>query len=136
MTSIFIAEDEDELRFLFKELLESRGFDVFCNTCDCKDTLKSIKNLEENPNLYILDHALMLTNDIETYRKIMKRDPYARILFMSEDEKLKNKIKGNGNVGVLVKPFLLSTFMDAVQKMVFGPTPAGSGSTDAAVFRN
>jgi hypothetical protein len=28
IASIFIAENEDELRFLFKEMMESRGFDV------------------------------------------------------------------------------------------------------------
>lgn len=136
ITSIFIAENEEDMRFLFKELLESRGFEVLCTENNGKETLETISNLPESPSLYILDHALMLKNDIETYQEIIKNDPYARVLFMCEDDRIKNKIKSNGNVGVLVKPFLLSTFMDAVKTMVFGPQPKSSGNGGIAVFRN
>jgi DNA-binding NarL/FixJ family response regulator len=98
--------------------------------------MDTITNLPENPSLYILDHTLMKKNDVETYKEILKHDPFARVLFMSEDEKLKNRIKSNGNVGVLLKPFLLSTFMDAVKTMVFGPQPQSSGNGGIAVFQN
>jgi DNA-binding response OmpR family regulator len=116
--SVFIAENEEDLGTLFKELLESQGYSVLALANNYKEATDQFGNLNEAPNLFILDHNMPRMDGINTSREILKKNPEARILYMSKDDKLKDQVDNNNKMGIILKPFLLSTFLDAVHYMM------------------
>jgi len=127
MPSIFIAEGEDELRSLFKELLESRGYEVIGEVKNGTDVVDCMLTLPVKPNLYIIGTSFPFPGGFEASQEILKHNPDARFLFMGGDEDLIGNLKGKNNMGLIKKPFLLSTFLDAVNSMLKG-TLRGSGN--------
>ena len=136
MPSVFIAEDEDELRSLFKELLESKGYDVLGLVKNGQEVVDTVLTLPETPNLYILDQRMPQKSGFEASQEILKNNPDAKFLFMSGDDGLKNMLEGKDNMGLILKPFLLSTFLDAVKVMLNGQKANNNDSCDINLFCN
>lgn len=134
--SVFIAEDEDELRSLFKELLESKGYEVCANVGNGQEILEQYASLETDPNLFILDHRMPGKSGLEASREILKTNPEARILFMSGDNYLESEVQGKSNMGLILKPFLLSTFLNAVYVMIHGTNHSGGNGGAVNIFHN
>jgi CheY-like chemotaxis protein len=136
MPSVFIAEDEDELRSLFKELLESKGYNVLGLVKNGQEVVDTVLQLPEMPNLYILDQRMPQKSGFEASQEILKYNPDAKFLFMSGDDGMMNMLEGKGNMGLILKPFLLSTFLDAVNTMLNGNGPNNGSSCDYNLFCN
>lgn len=115
--SVFITEDEEDLGILYTKLLKLNGYDVLAVAKNDKETREKYSCLKENPNLFILNHNKPMLNCLESSKKILKDDPNARILFMSDDDVIRNQVEGD-NLAFLMKPFQLSTFLETVQKLI------------------
>ena len=132
---MFIAENEEGLGTLFKELLEINGYNVLALAKNNEEVLDKCESLTDDPNLYILEHNIPLLNGYDTSSAILKKNPKAKILFLSENPDFKNKFQG-GNFGLLLKPFQLSTFLDAVNCMVKDSVEEAEKKGSIMLFRN
>lgn len=79
---ILIIDDEVDLLVLVKEILEEKGYQVFC-AANGADGIRL--NKRENPDLIILDVHMPGMDGIKTLRRIRKHDSDVRVVFMTSD---------------------------------------------------
>lgn len=132
---MFIAENEEGLGTLFKELLEINGYNVLALAKNNEEVFDKFDSLPDDPNLYILGHDIPRLNGYDTSSAILKKNPSAKILFLSENPDFKNKFEG-GNFGLLLKPFHLSTFLNAVNMMVKDSATKDGVNSKIQLFQN
>ncbi|MEN3038018.1 MAG: PAS domain S-box protein [Candidatus Kryptonium sp.] len=80
--TILIVEDEDSLRYLLKEYLESRGHKVFA-TDDGYDAIEIYKMNMGKIDLVLIDIGLPTIDGITTFRKIKQINPNACVVLTS-----------------------------------------------------
>jgi FixJ family two-component response regulator len=88
--------------------------------------------------LVILDEHIPLLDGLDTSKIMLKYEPDVRILFMGGDDRISDILKGNGNgnIGLLKKPFLLSTFLDAVSQMINDLPKKDNNGSNVKLFEN
>ena len=116
--SIFIADDEEEIRNLFKEVLESKGYEILPPATNGHEAVELFLAMSEKPNLFILDNRMPVKTGLEVTLEILDDMPDARIILMSGDDKIKDEVTHDANIGVLIKPFSLMTLIEAVAYML------------------
>ena len=80
--TILIVEDEDNLRYLLEEYLESKGYKVFA-TDNGYDAIEIYKANIEKIDLALIDIGLPTIDGISTFRKIRQINPNACVVLTS-----------------------------------------------------
>jgi DNA-binding response OmpR family regulator len=111
MTKILLVEDEERIRSLLKEVLESEGYEVQ-EASSGKEALQS--HARSSPDLILTDIVMPDTEGIEMIIKIRKSDPNVKIVAMSGGDYL-DMAKKLGADCTLTKPFSNQTLLDAVK---------------------
>jgi DNA-binding NtrC family response regulator len=89
-TSIFVVEDDNFFAHLVKESLSKKNFNnvtVFNSGEAC------LSNMEEAPEVVILDHGLGKMNGLDVLRKIKTTNPMVQVIFLSAQEKMSVAVK-------------------------------------------
>ncbi len=81
-STILIVEDEDNLRYLLEEYLESKGYKVFA-TDNGYDAIEIYKANIEKIDLALIDIGLPTIDGISTFRKIRQINPNACVVLTS-----------------------------------------------------
>lgn len=77
---ILVIDDEAELLALVKEILEDKGYQVFC----ALNGAGGIRlNEDKNPDLIILDLRMPGMDGIETLRQIRKHDQAVKVIILT-----------------------------------------------------
>ena len=117
--TILVAEDDDQVRGLLKDVLEGFGYTVL-EAEDGQDALIVYKENEKTIKLLILDVILPKKNGKEIYDEIKKERPDMRIIFMSGyDANVINK-KGVLEEGLdfISKPILQDDLLRKVREVL------------------
>jgi CheY-like chemotaxis protein len=77
---ILIIDDESELRYLYKKLLELQNYQVFCAANGIEGILL---NEQENPDLIILDMHMPEMSGIDTLRNIRNTDDSVVVVILT-----------------------------------------------------
>ena len=80
--TILVAEDNDEVRRLAREILTSRGYTVI-EAKDGEDAVRRFMDHKEEIDLLLLDVVMPRMNGKEAYEAIKKANPGVRVLFTS-----------------------------------------------------
>jgi len=80
--TILVAEDNDEVRRLAREILTSRGYTVI-EAEDGEDAVRRFMDHKEEIDLLLLDVVMPRMNGKEAYEAIKKAKPGVRVLFTS-----------------------------------------------------
>ena len=118
MANIMIVDDETELLTLYSEMLMVFGHTIVSAVPNGDEAIKDYMELEEKPDLIILDHRMPLRNGLETATAILNMDPDEKIIFISADPSIKRAALEIGAVEFLEKPFVLNDFKEIVQKVL------------------
>ena len=111
MTKILLVEDEERIRSLLKEVLESEGYEVQ-EVSSGKEALQS--HARSPPDLILTDIVMPDTEGIEMIIKIRKSDPNVKIVAMSGGDYLAMARKLGADC-TLTKPFSNQALLDAVK---------------------
>lgn len=111
--NILIVEDEIDLGHIMKRSLKKDGFHVV-TVNDNQECLEAIKNSKFH--LVLMDIVLPNGNGIELAQHIRNMDEFKEtyILFMSGQEKYKDKIDLNIAIGFISKPIRLDDLLERV----------------------
>ncbi len=118
---VLLAEDEEELRNLFRSVLEENGYTVLeaANGEEAIDTFLSNKN---SVQLLILDVIMPRRNAREVYDAVTRENPDMKFLFVSghgQETVHESGIQGE-NVTILTKPASPPRFLKAVREVLDG----------------
>jgi len=114
---VFVVDDEDFIRDLYKDMFESRGHTVF-SARDGDEAVRLIKDMPFKPDAIIMDHRMPGKDGIETTKEIRKFDPSIPIIFSSADESVRDKALSAGAIAFWTKPFPISMLIDATMDIV------------------
>jgi len=116
---IFVVDDEDFIRELYKDMFEACGHTVF-SARDGDEAIKIFREMENKPDCIIMDHRMPGRDGIQTTREILKLDPSIPIIFSSADESIRQQALDAGAVSFWAKPFPIGMLIDATVSIVNG----------------
>jgi CheY-like chemotaxis protein len=114
---VVVVDDEDFIRELYKDFLESKGITVFAAR-DGDEAVRVFKSMTSRPDAIIMDHRMPGKDGIETTKEILRIDPHVPIIFSSADETVRDDALAAGAVSFWSKPFPVSLLVNAMLDIV------------------
>ena len=92
------------------------GFEVVAIANNGDEAIKKFQQLEEKPDIIILDYRMPIKNGIDALKEILKIDENSKIIFASADRTIKEEVIQYGALGFLDKPFNHKKLISIVNK--------------------
>lgn len=116
MANIMIVDDEPTIQQLMAIILEDMGHKVVVQSLNGEIALMSYNQLDDKPDLLIIDHRMPIMSGTDLARAILELKKEQKILFLTADESVKETVNGLGIENFLEKPADIDTIRDAVTK--------------------
>ncbi len=114
---VFVVDDEDFIRDLYRDMFESQGHTVF-SARSGDEAIKVLSTMPEMPDAIIMDHRMPGKDGIETTKEILSKNPSIPIIFSSADEDVREKAMEAGAVSFWTKPFPVRMLIDATMDII------------------
>jgi CheY-like chemotaxis protein len=114
---VFVVDDEDYIRELYKDVFESAGLTVF-SASNGDEAVTIFKTLKNKPDIIIMDHRMPGKDGIQTTREILEMDPSVPIIFSSADMSVREQALEAGACSFWAKPFPCSLLVNAMLDIV------------------
>jgi len=115
---VFVVDDEDFIRELYKDMFEAQGHTVF-SARSGDEAIKVIRNMQYKPDCIIMDYRMPGMDGIQATKDIMRMALGIPIIFSSADETVRDEALRAGAVSFWTKPFpigmLISATMDVIK---------------------
>ena len=116
MADIMIVDDEPTIQQLMAIILEDMGHKVVAQSPNGDAAINTYLSLEPRPDLMIIDHRMPIMSGIDLAERILKDVPEQRILFLTADESIKERVDELGIVHFLEKPADIETIRGSVKR--------------------
>lgn len=117
LARLFVVDDQDFIRDLYRDVFESNGFTVFAASSG-EECLNLFRTLKHRPDAIIMDHRMPGKDGIQTTKEILEIDPHIPIIFSSADESVREQALEAGAVSFWTKPFPVSLLLSAMLDIV------------------
>lgn len=114
---VFVVDDEDFIRDLYRDVFESKGMTVF-SAQSGEEAVKIFSTMKYKPDVVIMDHRMPGKDGIETTKEILKMDPSVPIIFSSADDTVREAALAAGAVSFWAKPFPVGMLANAMVDLV------------------
>jgi CheY-like chemotaxis protein len=115
MKKILVVDDEESIRFLYKEELEEEGYVVECAT-NGEEALEKL--LIFKPDLISLDIKMPVMDGIEALKRIRERDRRLPIILCSAYGEYKQDLTTWASDAYVVKCADLTNFKSTIRKLL------------------
>ncbi|MFW9970754.1 MAG: response regulator [Candidatus Odinarchaeota archaeon] len=119
MNKIFIVDDDDSILRLYKQFLESKGFDVIDNAQNGAEAIEKYLRFKIKPDLIIMDYHMPLKDGILATKEILKIDRNVKIVLISGDCTIKEEALIAGAIEFKKKPFGLQELYSFVSTLIY-----------------
>ena len=116
IANIFIIDDDADIVLLFEQFLKVEGHQIVAKAFNGEEAIEIFKNLQEKPDIVLMDHRMPSKNGLETTKEMLKINPHSKIIFVSADYTVRNKALEVGAIDFLEKPIDLSTLYTMIEK--------------------
>ncbi len=116
---ILVAEDEDMMRDLLVEMLDSGGYEVITAE-NGKEALNIYRDQFDKIDLVILDMVMPELNGPEAFRKLKEINPEVKVLFSSgyDEQTQSQDILNEGVLGFLQKPYGVNDLLNKIRTLI------------------
>ena len=113
--TILVAEDDSKISHLVSEIISDSGYNVILASNGEKAIAEYTKH---KPDLVLMDISMPKKDGDEVSMEIKKHDPDAKIILMTAFGRdwVNESVKSTGILGVLHKPFEISTLQKLLEK--------------------
>ncbi|MFX1322657.1 MAG: response regulator [Promethearchaeota archaeon] len=117
IASVFIVEDDQSLRLLFRKVLGMSGFDVIGEAKNGEEAVSLYSSFPQKPDIILMDHRMPIKNGIEATKQILNINKKSKIIFTSADNSIKQEALSIGAKSFLDKPFSITDLIDIIKKI-------------------
>lgn len=117
MIKIFVVEDDDLIRDIYREILDFMGYEVIGYATNGEEAIDMFKRFPVKPDLTIMDYRLPLKNGLDAMKEILQCDGSCKVIFASADNTIKDKAMESGAIGFIEKPFNFQKIRDEINKL-------------------
>jgi len=114
---IFIVDDDDDVVFIFKTYLESKGHEIIAVASDGAEAIEKYKNFQEPPDVILMDYRMPNVNGIFATKEILKINPDCKIIFLSADYSIMKKVYELGAIDFLEKPIKFGHLLKVLDRI-------------------
>jgi len=120
--TILVAEDEDGVRSLTREVLEKYGYTVL-EAANGEEALKVAESHEGPVDLLLSDVVMPRMGGPELAQALLAKRPSVKVLYMSgyTDHPMVRRGVVNAGVAFLQKPFTLTVLVSRVREVLEAP---------------
>jgi two-component system chemotaxis response regulator CheY len=115
MIKIFIIDDDQSLQRLYALILREVGCEITATAINGEDALNKYKNMEEKPDIILMDHLMPIKNGLDAMDEILKINRNEKIIFASADITVKEKAMNHGAIAFLDKPFKMNELLNTIE---------------------
>ena len=117
--TILLAEDEQDVRAVAREFLESGGYTVL-EARDGTDAMKRVEKYDGAIDLLVTDMVMPGMTGQELTAKLLKSRPEIRVLYMSgySERAAADSARGDSSIRLLAKPFSRWALLRAVHEIL------------------
>jgi nitrogen-specific signal transduction histidine kinase/ActR/RegA family two-component response regulator len=117
--TILLADDEEMIRQLTKEIFEDFGYKIY-EAADGNEAVELFKERKDEIDMLIVDLIMPKKNGMKVYEEVMRISPDTKILFTSGyDEGMISEVAGNiKDLELILKPFSAYKIMGKVREML------------------
>ena len=119
MKTIFLIEDDLDLRESLRDLLEFEGYTVD-QACDGADALDKLRLRDHMPNLILLDWMMPKMDGAQfcLAKKSFAKIDAVPIVLLTADGRLQEKVLQTGAATGIAKPVDVDALLRAIEKLV------------------
>jgi len=117
LPKIMIVDDEPTIQQLLKIIIEDMGFEVVMQALNGESALKAYGSLDPKPDIIIIDHRMPIMSGLELAQKVLQMNPAQKVLFLTADDTVKDKVRGLGITAFLEKPAEIEVIRNAVRSL-------------------
>ena len=117
ITSIFIVEDNKDIREIYFRLLDFLGFEVRRIAYNGSEAVDMFKSFHPRPDIVLMDYRMPEKNGLQATREILQIYPETKIIFGSADTTVKEESLALGVIGFLEKPFSSQSLVNCINKV-------------------
>ena len=118
MVTVFVVDDEPTLHELYRILLKRKGHSVIASAYNGEEAVEIYKQMNEKPDVILMDYRMPLKNGIEATKEILEVDAEAKILFVSADDTVKEEAIAAGAYGFRLKTFEIEELIEDIENAV------------------
>lgn len=118
MATVFIVEDEPLHQELYRIILERKGHSVIASAYDGEEAVEIYKQLNERPDITIMDYRMPRKNGVEATKEILQINPEAKIVFVSADDTVKEKALAAGACSFRLKPLRIEELIEEIDSLL------------------
>ncbi len=124
--TILLVEDEECVRTVTREVLESEGYRVL-EAADAKDGITIGENFRDDIDLLLSDVVMPGMNGRDMARKLIEVKPELRVIFMSgyTDNPVLREAFADTRTVYLQKPFTVQTLRTRIKQVLSGTAVGG-----------
>jgi len=117
MTTIFIVDDEPMLHELYGAILEFDGHEIVANAYNGDEAVEMFKEMDEPPEVVIMDHRMPDKDGVETTKEILKINSDIKIIFASAVTSVRDAALKSGARSFLSKPFAMADLLAGIKEV-------------------
>ena len=117
--TILLVDDEKDIVFLIKQMLESFGYQVTARTSSV-EALQAFENQPDKYDLVITDQSMPNMNGEELARRLTAIRPQLPVMLCTgfSDFRDKEQLRSSGIVDIILKPVLKNDLAEAVRRVI------------------
>ncbi|NHJ01482.1 MAG: response regulator [Candidatus Heimdallarchaeota archaeon] len=117
MARILLVDDERDLLLIYTKLLMMEGHEVVDSASNGKEAIEKFGQLPIKPDIIILDYRMPVLDGLVAMREILKKDPNAKVLFVSAEKRVEKEALESGAIGFFTKPTSIRTLLAEIDRI-------------------
>lgn len=93
------------------------GHEVVDSASNGKEAIEKFGQLPIKPDIIILDYRMPVLDGLVAMREILKKDPNAKVLFVSAEKRVEKEALESGAIGFFTKPTSIRTLLAEIDRI-------------------
>lgn len=102
--SIFLVEDDPDLRNLYQKILNLKEFHVIAAAKDGIEAVKMYRNFKKKPEIILMDYHMPQRNGLQAAYEILELNGGVQIFIMSGDFTIQEEVESHPGLKFILKP--------------------------------